>query len=116
MESTCVITRAGTPTVDHSTGATTSADATIYTGPCRLRFPFVRPEQADAAGQVVEKTRGILSLPILDPSTASVRTGDVVTITVNPSDPGIVGITLRVEGPFPETHPTARRLPVEVVS
>jgi hypothetical protein len=45
-----------------------------------------------------------------------VRTGDVVTITVNPSDPGIVGITLRVEGPFPETHPTARRLPVEVVS
>jgi hypothetical protein len=116
MESTCVITRAGTPTVDHSTGATTSADVTIYTGKCRLRFPFVRPQQADAAGQVVEKARGILSLPISDPATALVRTGDVATITVNPADPGSVGMKFRVESPFAETHATSRRLPVEVIS
>lgn len=116
MESTCVITRASAATVDHSTAATTSTPTTIYTGKCRLRFPFVRPMQALVDGQVVEKARGILSLPISDPTSADVRTNDVVEITVNPSDPGIVGIKLRVEGPFPESQPTARRLPVEVIS
>jgi hypothetical protein len=116
MESTCVITRAGSTVVDHGTGAVTSDTATIYEGPCRLRFPFVRPQQADAAGQIVEKARGILSLPISVAESAQVTAGDVATITVNPADPGVVGTRLRIESPFPETHATARRLPVEILS
>lgn len=116
MESTCVITRAGSTVVDHDTGAVTSDAATIYMGPCRLRFPFVRPQQADVAGQVIEKARGILSLPISVAESAQVTAGDVATITVNPADPGAVGTRLRIESPFLETHATARRLPVEIIS
>lgn len=115
MESMCVITRAGAPTVDHATGAETTSPVTIYAGKCRLRFPFVRPQQGLADGQVLEKARGILSLPVSDSRTANVRAQDVAVITVNPADPGSVGVTVRVEGGFPETHPTARRLPVEVI-
>lgn len=116
MESTCVITRAGAPTVDHSTGQTTTNPTTIYTGKCRLRFPFVRPQQVDAQGQLVEKARGIIELPISDTTTALVRTDDIATITVNPSDPSSVGAKFRIESPFTETHATSRRLPVEVIS
>jgi hypothetical protein len=95
-ESTCVITRAGATTVDHATGGTSTTPSTIYTGPCRLRFPFVRPQQALADGQVLDKARGILSLPISVPTSANVRTNDVVTVTVNPEDPASAGVTLRM--------------------
>lgn len=116
MESYCTIRRAGAPTVDHSTGATTPSVTVIYQGKCRLRFPFVRPQQALADGQVIDKARGILSLPISDASATNVRTNDVATIDANELDAGVVGWTVRVEGPFLETHPTARRFPVEVIS
>lgn len=116
MESVCVITRRGVPVTDHATGQATTPETVIYTGKCRLRFPFVRPQQALVDGQVIERARGILSLPISDPATADVHTNDVATITANTVDPGIVGLTVRVEGVFLETHPTSRRVPVEVIS
>lgn len=114
-ESTCVITREGAPVVDHATGGTTAAETVIYQGPCRLRFPFVRPQQALADGQVLGKARGILALPIAIAASADVRTNDVVTITGNPSDLGSVGRVFRVMSPFSETHASSRRLPVEVI-
>lgn len=116
MESTCVITRA-TDAILNDDGSVSTTPDTIYTGQCRLRYPFVRPQQVSVASQVLEKARGILSLPISDPTTANVRTNDVVTITGNPSDPdGVVGQQWIVLGPFTETHATSRRLPVEAIS
>jgi hypothetical protein len=114
MESTCTIRRRTGVTTDHSTGVETPVWSVIFAGKCRLRFPFVRPQQVDAAGQVLSQQRGILSVPV--EGTAGVRADDVATIDSNPSDSGVVGLLLRVEGPFVETHASARRLPVEVVS
>lgn len=117
MESTCAITRTtpADPAVDPETGLNNPpVVTTIYAGKCRLRFPFVRPEQALAAGQQLAKERGILSLPM--DGSANVTTNDIATITANVLDTGSVGQKFRVMGPFTETHATSRRLPVEVTS
>lgn len=114
MESTCTIRRQTVTSVDHSSGGETPVWSVIYTGKCRIRFPFVRPQQVEAAGQQLAAQRGILSVPV--DGTAGVRADDVVTIDASPLDVGTVGLRLRVEGAFTETHASARRLPVEVVS
>lgn len=119
MESTCAITRTtpADPAVDPETGLNNPpVVTTVYAGMCRLRFPFVRPEQALAAGQQLAKERGILSIPMDAPGSGNVTTNDIATITVNPLDSGSVGQKFRVMGPFTETHATSRRLPVEVTS
>lgn len=116
MESTCVITREAPadPQYDPATGLENPPTVTtVYTGKCRLRFPFVRPEQALAAGQQLAKDRGILSLPIT--GSDGVKLNDLVSLTVGPLDPGTVR-QLRIMAPFEQTHATARRFPVEVVS
>jgi hypothetical protein len=113
MESTCIITRKTGTTVDAS-GANVDVFATIYTGKCRLRFPFVRPQEVVAAGQTIAKDRGILSLPIAGSN--AVLADDVATITISPVlDPGTV-VTARVEAQVAQTHATARRFPVSIVS
>lgn len=112
MESTCVISRKTGETVD-ATGANVPVYSTIYTGKCRLRFPFVRPEESLVAGQSIAKDRGILSLPIVGSNL--VQADDVALITVSPVlDPGTV-VKARVEAPIAQTHATARRFPVQVI-
>lgn len=113
MESSCTIRRPGGIVVNPD-GTESPAWTTIYTGKCRLRYPFVRPQQALVDGQQLARQRGILSLPIV--GSEGVLTDDVATIDVNPLDVGIQGMTFRVEGPFTETHATARRLAVEAVT
>lgn len=116
MESTCVITRTtpADPAIDPATGLENPPTiTTTYTGKCRLRFPFVRPEQALAAGQQLAKDRGILSLPIA--SSAGVKLDDIADVTIGPLDPGTVR-RMRIMAPFEQTHATARRFPVEVAS
>lgn len=114
MESTCVITRAGTPT-QNADGTKTPNLTTIYSGQCRLRFPTVRAEQELVQGQSIAKDKGILSLPVIGDS-ANVKADDIAVVTVSAIlDPGTV-LTVRVEVPFTQTHATARRFPVEVLS
>jgi len=113
MTSTCTIRRAAGIVVNPD-GTESQTWTTVYTGKCRLRYPFVRPQQALVEGQQLAKQRGILSLPIV--GSESVQTDDVATITVNPLDVGVQGQTFRVEGPFTETHATARRLAVEAIT
>lgn len=117
MTSTCTVTRTtpGTPAIDPETGLETEPTVTtVYDGPCRLRFPYVRPEQALPEGQQLGKERGILSLPTTGSDAVTVN--DIVTITGNPLDPDSVGTQLRIMGPFMETYATARRFPAEVVA
>lgn len=114
MESACVVTRKSGVTRDDSTGIETPTYDTVWSGPCRLRFPFVRPSEQEAVSQTFAEQRGILSVPVV--GTELIQTNDIVTVTVSPLDVGMVGKTFRVQGPFFETHATARRLPVQVVS
>lgn len=114
MESTCVITRKTGQATDHETGLLVDTFDTIYSGKCRLRFAFVRPEQVLAADQQLAKDRGVLSLPIVGSNT--VHADDVATVTISPVlDPGTV-VVGRIEAPFAQTHATARRFPFEVVN
>lgn len=114
MESACEVKRAVGVTRDPESGVDEPVYSDVWSGPCRFRFPFVRPSDQDVAAQSLSTQRGIVSVPIV--GTEAIRTGDVVFITVSPLDAGMVGAQLRVKGPFFETHATARRLPVEVVS
>lgn len=116
MESECVITRVTGTTVDPATGLETPTTATIYTGKCRLRFPYVRPLDIIADGQVLTKERGILWVPVDATGSADVRTDDVVTMTASALDVGSVGLQFTIGGPFTETHATSRRFPVVVTS
>lgn len=113
MESTCVITRTVIGgSIDHSTGLATDSTTTVYTGPCRLRFPSLRPEQGLVEGQQIVKARGILSVPVT--GTGGIRAGDMAAVTLSPTlDPGTV-VSVQIAAPFTQTHSTARRFPVEV--
>lgn len=116
MESTCVITRTvpGVPPVN-ADGSNNDTTSDIYSGACRLRFPTVRPEDVLVEGQSIVRDRGILSLPVVGDS-AGVRADDMVVVTLSPVlDPGTV-VTCRIQAPFTQTHSTARRFPVQVIS
>lgn len=116
MESTCVITRTapGVPPVN-ADGSTNDEVTTVYTGACRLRFPTVRAEQVLVEGQSIARDKGILSLPVVGDS-AAVRADDIAVVTLSAVlDPGST-VIVRVQVPFTQTHSTARRMPVEVLS
>lgn len=114
MESTCVVTRI-TGETQNENGSATPTVSTIYTGQCRLRFPTIRAQQALAEGQSIARDRGVLSLPVIGDS-ADVRADDIAVVTLSAVlDPGST-VTVRIETPFTQTHSTARRFPVEVVS
>lgn len=115
MESTCAITRALTGTVNPATGVRSGdTSSSVYSGVCRFRF------KSSAVGTPESGDRGLtaqmpeLSLPV--EGSAGVQVGDLVTITGNPLDVGVVGLTLRVTGTHFQTHSTARRLQVQVLS
>lgn len=112
MESSCVVTRAGAVATDPATGVDSPTLTTIYSGKCRLRFPDANSNDVAAAGQSIEKQSPTLSLPV-DAASALVLTDDVATVT-SPFDPLV--IVVRIAGVHSQTHSTARRFPVEVLS
>jgi hypothetical protein len=111
MESTCVITRNGVPT-QNSDGSTSPNVTTIYTGPCRLRFPSIRAVQVLVEGQSIVHDKGILSLPVV--GSAGVRASDVAVVTLSATLDAGTTVTVRIETPFTQTFSTARRFPCEV--
>lgn len=114
MVSTCTITRGGTDVWNEETGAYDSTAETVYTGPCRVRFPSTVVRETDAQNQFAVEQEPVLSLPVVGSELVTVD--DVVTITANPFDTAMVGLTLRIAGVHTQTQATARRFPVEVTS
>lgn len=114
MQSTCEITRVTGTTVDPATGLEVKTTEVVWSGVCRLRYPYVRPQQVLADGQQLSKNRGILWVPV--EGTGGIAADDVATITASDLDPDSVGMKVRVESQFAETHATSRRLPIEVMS
>lgn len=108
-----MIERAGADVTDPDTGVVTHVMTPIYSGPCRVRYPYVRPEAVDVEGQQLAKVRGFLSVPV--EGTSGVRADDVATITMGDLDPGAV-VVARIQSPATQTHMTARRFPIEVLS
>jgi len=119
QDSTVIVRRKTGSTRDETTGLETPTTVTIYNGPARLRFLSADPRKADAAGQRLAEQSPTASFPVTGEhaeAAANIRVDDVGEITANPDDPGIVGVEFRVAGTHAQTHSTARRLPVEVLS
>ncbi len=114
MVSTVRIVRAAGREFDSETGTYVTNESEIYAGPARIRFSGSQPQERDAAGERVVDQLPTVSLPIA--TSGDVRVDDVVIIAANPPDPTTVGTRMRVAGIHAQTHSTARRLPVEVVS
>lgn len=117
MTSTCEATTPGEQVWNPTAGVYIDQGPVVhYTGPCRLRMGNPAPQNADAGETTWAADRGVLSLPISDPSSANVLDGMTVTITANPNDPAMVGLELTVLAPHYQTDSTARRLPVQIVT
>lgn len=114
MQATCRISRpVGEATRNPDTGKLETAFVTVYEGACRVRFMSADPHSVDQAGQRF----AVQSPTVWVPTFASgVRVDDVGVLLESPHEPGDVGLRFRVAGVHAQTHSTACRLPVEVLS
>lgn len=98
---------------DDVTGEPEYTDTDLYEGPGRLvlRSSVVRDVDAGHQLQAVQGPR--LDLPVA--GTGGIGSGDRFEVTASVSDSALVGVSGVVSGGFPQTHATARRLPVEVL-
>lgn len=116
MESTCTIRKVTGQSTNSSTGAVTDTTETVYTGKCRIRYRNQTVNPADSAAQVLTVQQLELSIPVNGTGSGDVLVDQVATIDTNPLDASMVGKTFRIAGVHAQTHATARRFPVEVVS
>lgn len=116
MESTCTIRKVTGQSTNSSTGAVTDTTETVYTGKCRIRYRNQTVNPADSASQILTVQQLELSIPVTASGSGNVLVDHVATIDTNPLDTSMVGKTFRIAGVHAQTHATARRFPVEVVS
>ena len=114
MTTQCTVTRNGDPVFNEETGQYDTTVITIYAGPGRIRRPGASVRTASAAGQTITVQDLILSLPVA--TSADVTVNDMVTVTANPLDPGLIGVPFTVRGVHDESTATARRFPIERTS
>lgn len=110
MDDACTITRAGTRTLNETTGLYSQTPTTVYTGACRVVVPPRHPQDVVLTGQVEVVQTARLDLPVA--ASAGVRDGDVATFTAS-VDPALVGLKYRLKGVPGQTHGTARRFFME---
>ena len=116
MESTCTITKVATGSIDSETGLREQPTTAVYTGKCRLRLPSATAVDVDAAAQILARQTPEISIPVEAVGSGDVRPDMIVTVTANPLDSSVVGQRFRVRGIQFQTHATARRLQVELVT
>lgn len=117
MTSACVVTTPGEHAWDPASGTYIDGTPVVhYEGKCRLRLGNPAPQNADTGETTWAVDRGALSLPLSDPTSAAVTDGMTVTITANPNDPAMVGLTLTILASHFQTESTARRFPIQIVT
>ncbi len=115
MPDTCKVTRpGGEPVFNEATGLYDDPDPqTVYAGPFRSRGVNTAAGEIDAAAQLLVETDASVSFPVTA-ATAGITKNDTVTWVTSTFDPGLVGKSVRVTGPFAKTsHAVARRFRVE---
>jgi hypothetical protein len=105
MVDECAIFRKTGTTTDPNTGAVVDSYATVHTGKCRVRMQSSWATDRTAGEQPITVSRYMLQIPV---SVTGVEIGDLVDITES-KDPDLVGHRIRIDGPFGQTHATARR-------
>lgn len=115
MVSTCKIERAtGETVLDPITYEEVPVVITAYEGKCKIRMANAMVKRAQIPGQVLAVQQLVLSVPIVGSET--IRSGDVVTVTANPLDDGLVDKKFTVRGQHAQTFATARRFEIEGIS
>jgi hypothetical protein len=109
MLDACTVTRPGTRTYDPATQQYSETDATVYTGPCRIKI--WRGIDVEAAEQEINVQRYYLDLP-LSATAPDVRRRDTVTITAS-LNAALVGRVLVLTDAEAETTDTAFRITCE---
>lgn len=110
-----ITTAASSPVLNVETGEYETAPGTVvYVGPCELKMGGTAPRPVDAAGQALIEQHDILKLPMA--KSTAVKVDQVAEILSSETDPMLVGLKVRILGPFAQTYATARRFPVELIS
>lgn len=100
--------------LNEETGEYEPVFTAVYTGACRFKASDTQVGEIDAGGQLLVEQDAVLKLPVL--TSTAVRKDMQVRITASLTDPGLVGVTARIKGPFVSSYTTARRFPVEVTT
>lgn len=112
MTTSCTIKRAtGEMVTDPVTLEEGPVYATVYSGKCKVRLKANAVKDAVIPGAVLAVQALELSLPVT--TSATVTTGDVVTVTANPLDAALIGKTFTIKGQQAQTYATARRFEIE---
>lgn len=83
----------------------------IYEGKCKLTFGAVDPREQVTADQSFAEVAGVLKLPV--DGTAGVLRGQLFEVLESGTDPGMVGLKLRIGARRLRSTPTSRRFLVE---
>lgn len=115
MQDTCRVTSPGEKVWDDDEGKyVPGPPVVVYEGPCRLRNAYPAPQGVSTGETSWAVDAFVLSLPIA--TSGGVRDGHRVEMLTSAHDPAVVGMELVVSAPHPQTHSTARRLPVRLVT
>lgn len=109
MTDACTSRRQTGTTYDDTTGNTTPAWTSLYSGPCRLSQPNASASRTTAGEADVLLQTPQLHLPM---SADLHRPGDEITLTASDSDPASVGRVFIVRAVPAHSHATARRYEV----
>jgi len=100
--------------LDEETGEYEPSFEVVYSGPCRFKAGTTAAGELNAVGQLLVEQDSTLSLPI---NTSTAVTKDMqVRVTASLTDPGLVGVTARIQAPSVGSYRTARRFAVEVTT
>jgi hypothetical protein len=112
MLDACIVEHPTGVTSGGTTGVTTPAYATVYSGPCRVKL--ASPGSATDGGELTVSVLAFeVHLPVV--GTEGIVHGDRVTITAALNDASLVGRRLQVIGKDVKSESTARRLSCEVI-
>lgn len=113
LTDTCVITIPGESTWDDETGTYTESRVEIWSGPCRVRNPYVNAQRVTGGATIWAVDKHTLSLPL--EGTGHIGKGATVTIT-HSEDGGVpVGHEFIIEAGHYQSQGNARRLPMQSV-
>lgn len=104
---------ATTSDFDDETGLPVEVETDVYVGPGRLVLRSSVVRDVDAAAQLIGLQGPRLDVPVA--GTGGIRGDDRFVVTASAADDALVGVSGVVKGGHPQTHATARRLPVEVI-
>jgi hypothetical protein len=100
--------------LNEDTGEYENAFTQHYLGLGALTIGGTAPHEVDAAGQQLVTQSSVLALPVA--TSGGVGKDMVATCVASQNDPAMVGVKVRVAGPYRQTYATKRRFEVEEIN